>query len=41
MTYLPAHFKVDVGVLVTQRLLEPLINKGIESNWLLSCQWRF
>ena len=41
ITYLPAHFTVDVGALLTQRLLEPFINKGIEANWLLSCQWRF
>lgn len=41
VTYLPAHFTVDIGTLLTQRLLEPVINKGIEANWVLSCQWRF
>jgi hypothetical protein len=41
VTYLPAHFSVDIGTLVTQRLFEPIINKGIETNWVLSCQWRF
>lgn len=41
VTYLPAHFAIDVGTLLTQRLVEPVIHKGIETNWLLSCQWRF
>jgi hypothetical protein len=41
VTYLPAHFTIDVGTLITQRLVEPVIHKGIETNWLLSCQWRF
>ena len=41
VTYLPAHLTVDVGALVTQRLLEPVIHKGIDSNWVLSAQWRF
>ena len=41
VTYLPAHFSVDLGTLVTQRLLEPIAHKGIETNWVLSCQWRF
>lgn len=41
LLYLPAHFSIDLGALVTQRWLEPLIHDGIESNWLLSCQWRY
>ena len=41
VTYLPAHFSVDVGTLITQRLIEPAVHKGIETNWVLSCQWRF
>lgn len=41
ISYLPAHVTIDVGTLLTQRLIEPFINKGIEANWLLSCQWRF
>jgi hypothetical protein len=40
VTYLPAHFTVDVGTLITQHVLEPLIHKGVESNWVLSVQWR-
>ena len=39
--YVPAHLTVDLGALLTQRLLEPLVHEGIETNWLLSCQWRF
>ena len=41
LTYLPAHLTVDLGALVTQRFLEPLIHEGIEANWLFSCQWQF
>lgn len=41
VTYVPAHFTVDVGTLLTQRLLEPIVNKGIDANWVLSGQWRF
>ena len=41
VTYLPAHLTIDVGALVTQRLLEPVIHKGIDTNWVLSAQWRF
>jgi hypothetical protein len=39
--YLPANVSIDVGALLTQRFLEPLIHDGIETNWLLSCQWRY
>lgn len=41
LTYLPAHFTVDIGTMLTQRLLEPVSKKGIDSNWVLSGQWRF
>jgi hypothetical protein len=41
VTYLPAHFTVDVGVLITQHLLEPLVHKGIDANWILSGVWRY
>jgi hypothetical protein len=41
VTYLPAHLSIDVGALVMQYLIEPYVNKGIETNWVLSCQWRF
>ncbi len=40
ITYVPAHVTVDVGTLLTQRLLEPIINKGIDANWVVSFQWR-
>jgi len=41
VTYLPAHLTVDVGTLVTQALVEPVVHKGIDTNWVISCLWRF
>ena len=41
ITYMPANISFDVGALVTQRLLEPLVHDGVESNWMASLQWRF
>jgi len=41
VTYLPAHLTVDVGTLATQALVEPVVHKGIETNWVLSAEWRF
>jgi hypothetical protein len=41
ITYLPANFTIDAGSIVTQYLVEPYINKGIEANWLVSCRWQF
>jgi hypothetical protein len=41
VTYLPAHFTVDVGTLLTQRLIEPVVHKGIDADWVISFQWRF
>jgi hypothetical protein len=39
--YVPAHLTVDLGAMLTQRFLEPLIHEGIETNWLLSVQWQY
>lgn len=41
VTYLPANLSFDVGALITQRLLEPLIHEGVEANWIASLQWRY
>jgi hypothetical protein len=41
VTYLPANLTLDVGTLVTQRLVEPLVHQGIETNWIVSWQWRY
>jgi len=41
VTYLPAHLTVDIGTLVTQALVEPVVHKGIETNLVISCLWRF
>lgn len=40
VTYLPARLSLDVGALLTQPFVEPLIHEGIDSNWVLSIQWR-
>ena len=41
VTYLPARLSVDIGTLLTQRFVEPIIHKGIEANWVLSCRREF
>ena len=41
VTYLPANLTVDVGTLLTQRLIEPLVHKGIDADWVISFQLRF
>jgi len=41
VTYRPWNLTVDVGTAVSQALLEPIIHKGIESNWLVSASWNF
>jgi hypothetical protein len=41
VTYRPWNLTVDVGSAISQALLEPVIHKGIESNWLLSASWNF
>jgi hypothetical protein len=41
VVYVPAHLTVDLGAMLTQRFLEPLIHEGIETNWLLSVQWQY
>lgn len=41
VTYLPAHLTIDVGTIATQALLEPVVHKGIDTNWVVSAEWRF
>jgi hypothetical protein len=41
VTYRPAHLSVDIGTVLSQALLEPLIHKGIDSNWVLSVRWQY
>jgi hypothetical protein len=41
VTYLPARLTVDVGTVLTQAAIEPVVHKGIDSNWVLSAEWRF
>lgn len=39
VTYRPWNLTIDLGTLATQALFEPLVHKGIASNWLLSFSW--
>jgi hypothetical protein len=41
VTYRPWNLTVDVGSAISQALLEPVIHKGVPSNWLLSASWNF
>jgi hypothetical protein len=41
ITYRPWNLTLDVGSTVSQALLEPLIHRGIDSNWLISASWNF
>jgi hypothetical protein len=36
VTYRPARLTLDIGTALSQRLLEPHIHKGVDSNWVLS-----
>ena len=38
--YRPWHLSFDPGSLLSQALLEPLIHKGIEKNWVFSLKWK-
>jgi hypothetical protein len=40
ITYRPMHLSFDVGTAVSQSLLEPVIHKGIDRNWVLSVRWQ-
>jgi hypothetical protein len=40
LTYRPAGLTVDIGTLLSQWLLEPLIHDGIDRNVVLSVTWR-
>jgi hypothetical protein len=41
VVYRPWNLTIDLGTLATQAVFEPLIHKGIESNWLLSFSWTY
>jgi len=41
VSYRPWNLTVDIGSTVSQALLEPVIHKGIDSNWLISASWNF
>lgn len=41
VTYLPAHLTIGLGTLATQWLAEPIIHKGIDTNWLLNVKLNY
>jgi hypothetical protein len=41
VTYRPWNLTVDLGTAISQALLEPVIHKGVASNWLISVSWSF
>ena len=41
VTYRPAHLSFDVGTALTQELIEPVVHKGVDSNWVLSVRWQY
>ena len=40
ITYRPAHLSFDLGTALSQGLLEPIVHKGIDRNWVLSVRWQ-
>jgi hypothetical protein len=40
-TYRPWNLTIDLGSAITQALVEPVIHKGIEGNWLISVSASF
>ena len=41
VTYRPWNLTVDIGSAITQALFDPVIHKGIDSNWLISASWNY
>jgi hypothetical protein len=41
VTYRPWNLTADIGSAISQAVLEPLIHKGVTSNWLISLSWSF
>lgn len=39
--YRPAHLAVDLGTLVSQALIEPVIHPGVDGNLLVSFSWSY
>jgi hypothetical protein len=40
VTYRPAHLSFDIGTVLTQGLIEPVVHKGVDSDWVLSVRWQ-
>lgn len=41
VTYRPAHLSFDIGTALTQELIEPVVHKGVNSDWVLSVRWQY
>ncbi len=41
ISYRPWRLTVDIGSAISQALLEPIINKGVNRNWILSLRWDY
>jgi hypothetical protein len=41
ITWLPAHLTVDLGTTLSQYLLEPVVDEGIDRDLLLAIEWSF
>lgn len=41
LTYRPWNLTVDLGSVVSQAVLEPLIHEGVDRNWLISVSWNY
>ena len=40
IAYRPSHLSFDIGTVLTQRLLEPEVHKGVDSDWVVSVRWQ-
>jgi hypothetical protein len=41
VTYRPSHLSFDIGTALTQELIEPVVHKGVNSDWVLSVRWQY
>jgi hypothetical protein len=40
-TYSPWNLTIDVGSILSQALVEPLVHQGIDSNWVVHARWEW
>ena len=41
VTYRPAHLSIDIGTALTQQVIEPVVHKGVNSDWVVSVRWQY